>query len=603
MNDSILLLAQNAKITNWFTPFWLLSCGAACGLILVLLFLGKVYILSRIKGINSIAENRFIYVLLSLLTSAGLAALGILYLGATYRWESMKEASSVNPAESGTMLAVVLMVGLALILGFGFWRLISSRRVDEVFSLVGEGFLGWFMILLTSLAGFAVIGMFLGMFNGFGLINFVEDPRGILRSVSRLPVSGNYMQELTLEPVSADSPGQLIELKSVSGNTPAIYGDEFQVLGVTTNQELHVGFEKLSIDLPRDRYFAIRPTADNTPVLLPVSQLNPPREAGEMYFANRGSNPAQVQMVFSLTPKYPEASLVVWSGLFAFLVVVTYLSLSVLAPKISAISLSTFKTEVSQPIFMVAFALTVVFIMFSIWLPYNTLGEDIKMYKDSGLTMIRVVGIFVAIWAASKSVAEEIEGRTALTVLSKPVGRRQFILGKISGISLAMGILFILLGIWFFLWVAYKPIYDSRESALASVEWPTCFVEATHIVPALLLAYMEVVIFVTISVAISTRMGILANLMICFAIYVLGHLTPLIVMSNELGGAFATVAFFGNFVSIVFPVLNHFDVQTAINTNSPVPWIYLGWAFVYTILYGTVAILLSLVFFEDRDLA
>jgi hypothetical protein len=114
---------------------------------------------------------------------------------------------------------------------------------------------------------------------------------------------------------------------------------------------------------------------------------------------------------------------------------------------------------------------------------------------------------------------------------------------------------------------------------------------------------MEVVIFVAISVAISTRMGILANLMICFAIYVLGHLTSLLVITNELSGAFDTVKFFGNFIALVFPVLVHFDVQTAINTNTPIPWIYLGWAFIYTMLYGSVAVLLSLVFFEDRDLA
>jgi ABC-type transport system involved in multi-copper enzyme maturation permease subunit len=252
---------------------------------------------------------------------------------------------------------------------------------------------------------------------------------------------------------------------------------------------------------------------------------------------------------------------------------------------------------------MVILLLSLVFIMLSIWIPYNTLGEDIKMYKDSGLTLIRVVGIFAAIWAASKSVSEEIEGRTALTVLSKPVGRRQFILGKISGISLSMALLFIVLGVWFFFWVSYKPIYDAREVSGSEVEWTNCFTEATHMLPALVLAFMEVFIFVAISVAISTRLGILSNLMICFSIYVLGHLTPLIVMSNQMGGAFDTVKFFGQFVSIIFPVLNHFDVQTAINTNGDVPWIYLGWSFVYTLLYGSVSVLLALVMFEDRDLA
>jgi hypothetical protein len=119
----------------------------------------------------------------------------------------------------------------------------------------------------------------------------------------------------------------------------------------------------------------------------------------------------------------------------------------------------------------------------------------------------------------------------------------------------------------------------------------------------MLLAFLEVVVFVAISVAISTRFGILANLMICFAIYVLGHLTPQLVQSNQMVEAFAPVVFFGQLIAIIFPVLDHFDAQTAINTDKAVPLLYLGWSFIYTLLYGSLALLLALVLFEDRDLA
>ena len=96
-------------------------------------------------------------------------------------------------------------------------------------------------------------------------------------------------------------------------------------------------------------------------------------------------------------------------------------------------------------------------------------------------------------------------------------------------------------------------------------------------------------------------MGILANFLICFSIYVLGHLTPLIAQSNF--AAFEPVVVFSQLISIVFPVLDHFDVQAAINTNRPVPIVYLGWSIIYTTLYGAIAMLLALVLFEDRDLA
>ncbi len=65
-----------------------------------------------------------------------------------------------------------------------------------------------------------------------------------------------------------------------------------------------------------------------------------------------------------------------------------------------------------------------------LFIPQNTFGVDIKPYKYNNLTLFTWVPVFLVIWTASYSIAEEIEGRTAVTVLSKPIGRIQFILGK-----------------------------------------------------------------------------------------------------------------------------------------------------------------------------
>ena len=81
----------------------------------------------------------------------------------------------------------------------------------------------------------------------------------------------------------------------------------------------------------------------------------------------------------------------------------------------------------------------------------------------------------------------------------------------------------------------------------------------------------------------------------------LGHLTPMIVQSSVT--QFEPVVVFGQLVSTVLPVLDHFDIQAAISRNTAVPIAYMAEMLVYTALYSTVAMLLSLVFFEDRDLA
>jgi ABC-type transport system involved in multi-copper enzyme maturation permease subunit len=78
-----------------------------------------------------------------------------------------------------------------------------------------------------------------------------------------------------------------------------------------------------------------------------------------------------------------------------------------------------------------------------------TFMDSTKLVQDMGLATILLVGLFLGVFAASTVVSEEIEGRTALTVLAKPVSRESFILGKYIGIlaaiALAVGMLTIVL--------------------------------------------------------------------------------------------------------------------------------------------------------------
>ena len=73
-------------------------------------------------------------------------------------------------------------------------------------------------------------------------------------------------------------------------------------------------------------------------------------------------------------------------------------------------------------------------IIVNTYLPFFSLGQDIKMLKECGLATIQISGLLIAIWTASTSIASEIEGKTAMTLLSKPITRRQFVLGKYVGI-------------------------------------------------------------------------------------------------------------------------------------------------------------------------
>ena len=214
-------------------------------------------------------------------------------------------------------------------------------------------------------------------------------------------------------------------------------------------------------------------------------------------------------------------------------------------------------------------------------------------------------------WAASTSVADEVEGKTALTVLSKPVSRRDFILGKFVGIAWSVGLMVVIFGVLLLVTVAYKPIYDYREGGYEinhqqmnnDPTWHDCHREMVQTVPGIVLVYLETLVIAALSVAISTRLPAIANFLISFAIYVLGHLTPLLVQSQVVAEQLPPVVFFGRLIATVLPVLDHFNIQASVAAGVPVPLQYLAWSLVYCLLYSAVAMLLALTLFEDRDLA
>ena len=223
------------------------------------------------------------------------------------------------------------------------------------------------------------------------------------------------------------------------------------------------------------------------------------------------------------------------------------------------------------------------------------------MCSSDLITLILIACTFQAVWSASTSVHDEIEGRTALTLLSKPIHRRSFIIGKMLGIFWVVLFMFLVLGSWELLMTAYKPIYDARESSLEQPDWRVCHQEMWQTIPGLAMAFFQSVVLGAIAVALGTRVSFLANFVICFSIYMLGHLTPTIVASAE--GGLPLVEFFSQLISAAVPNLSLFSMEAAIDSDIVVPWSILSSVLVYTVLYFLVATLLGLLLFEDRDLA
>jgi ABC-type transport system involved in multi-copper enzyme maturation permease subunit len=298
-------------------------------------------------------------------------------------------------------------------------------------------------------------------------------------------------------------------------------------------------------------------------------------------------------------------------------------------PRGGAVALAAFREWLRHPLFwFIAVAAAVLIGLVSPSIPYFTFGEDLKMIKELGYDTIMLAAVAFGVIAAAMSISEEIEGRTAITLMSKPVSRRQFLLGKFWGILLAGMLMTAVLSLVFGLVLWYKHLHpDEYFATFGPSEWvekaaEACLPfgdgpanlargalwwadEAAEVIPGLVLGFCQAMVLLAIAVALATRLPMILNLVICGVIFVVSHLVPVLEQTSR--GRFALVRFMAQLFNTLLPELSYFRVSNAIVLPTPPPpqefAIYVGSVALYAVIYTASALLVGLILFEDRDLA
>jgi ABC-2 type transport system permease protein len=109
--------------------------------------------------------------------------------------------------------------------------------------------------------------------------------------------------------------------------------------------------------------------------------------------------------------------------------------------------------------------------------------QELRFIADFGLGGIVFFGSILSVVATAQLFFGEIENRTALTMLAKPVRRWSFIAGKLLGVSLVMlvfvGVLSTLLGA--FLWWREQQLISIYHQAFLAHTWPTDYPDAQRL--------------------------------------------------------------------------------------------------------------------------
>ena len=131
----------------------------------------------------------------------------------------------------------------------------------------------------------------------------------------------------------------------------------------------------------------------------------------------------------------------------------------------AAIAKNTYLQAVRQPVYGIILLLTLGGMAMAPFLTGWTLDDDDKMLRDIGLSTLLIQGLFLACFVASSVVDSEIEAKTALTVIAKPVSRVVFILGKYFGVLCALVTAHYLTGIVLFMAMRHGVLQTARDTS------------------------------------------------------------------------------------------------------------------------------------------
>lgn len=317
--------------------------------------------------------------------------------------------------------------------------------------------------------------------------------------------------------------------------------------------------------------------------------------------------------------------------------------------RLLAISKNTFIETLRQPIYAVIIVFSLLLMLLAPAVSMYTLDEDIMLLRELGLSTLFLAGLFIAVFASTGAITEEIESGTITTVLSKPISRPTFVIGKFLGISMAVALSHLLITMALLMIVRHGTL----ETASDEIDWTVITaagagILATLIITAFLnyiydwnfpstgvvlgtvffgfgilflvfvdkewkfnpvgshfemfdiiasgLLLLALFALVALAILFSTRFNEVVTLTLCVGVFLLG------LISDWVFGRFADQHIWAKIGSILTPNLQIFWVSDAIYETGTVPAAYLLLAITYSAIYTAGILALAVAFFQRRQI-
>jgi ABC-type transport system involved in multi-copper enzyme maturation permease subunit len=209
-------------------------------------------------------------------------------------------------------------------------------------------------------------------------------------------------------------------------------------------------------------------------------------------------------------------------------------------------------------------------------LPEISVGADGKIFLDLGLAATSLLGAIVAIFVGTGLINKEIDKRTVLVLIPKPLSRSEFIIGKHLGLS---GVLTTML-------VIMTSIY------LAMLAWAKIPFSPTAILISQAFLLLELAVLTAIAILFGVFTSSILATLLSFGVYFMGHISRDLLKLGEITKN-ANIETLTKYLYLVLPNLERFNLKNeavyGILPASGELWANLLYGILYIVLMLTLA--------------
>jgi ABC-type transport system involved in multi-copper enzyme maturation permease subunit len=225
-----------------------------------------------------------------------------------------------------------------------------------------------------------------------------------------------------------------------------------------------------------------------------------------------------------------------------------------------------------------------------------TAGQDMKIIKDLGLAALSVFGLLIAVFIGIGLVSKEVERKSIYGLITKPISREQFILGKYAGLVFTLianiaAMTLVMYGVLFYM--------DRIAPAAVRLSWPAPAMDPRLLI-AVVLMLAELMVVTALALFFSTFSSPLLSTLLTLGVWTAGHFDDDLRQFNQVVDA-PIAAWIAKGLYYVLPNLAPFDVKAEVVYGMPVAASHVAYTLAYAALYIGVLLLGAIAIFRRRD--